>query len=356
MTGWRFEDPLWLLLLAPLLLLGLTERRRRQSAAVLYSSTQLAGAIPVTIALRFKRFLPWLRIGGLCLLVVALARPQRGREEFRVRTEGIAIQMCLDRSGSMRALDFFLAGERVNRLDAVKKVFRDFVAGEGDLPGRPDDLIGLIAFGGFANSKCPLTLDHDALLQTLAAVEIPQPVRDAQGRVLNEQYLEEALATALGDAVALAADRLQETDAKSKVIILLSDGENTAGAIDPAEAARVAKALGVKIYAIGVGETGPAPFPTIDIFGRRVLRSHLVRLDEATLRMLADTTGGKYFHAKNTAALSEVYAEIDQLEKTVSEGALYTDYREYFHYWMFPGLGLVLLEITLVATRFRSLP
>lgn len=356
MNGWRLEDPLWLLLLPPVLTLGLLPRLRRRRATVLYSSTQLVAAMRPTLALRFKRFLPWLRVLGLALLVVALARPQHGTEEFRARTEGIAIQMCLDRSGSMQAFDFFIGGERVNRLTAVKQVFRDFVAGAGELPGRPNDLIGLIAFGGYANSKCPLTLDHDVLLKTLASVKIPQPVRDARGRAINSRYLNEERATAIGDAVTLAADRLRQSEAKSKVVILLSDGENTAGVVDPARAAEAAKTLGVKIYTIGVGATGLAPFPTVDLFGRRRFTMQLVRLDEATLRMMAEKTGGRYFHAKNTEALHEVYAEINKLEKTVSEGKIYADYREFYQYAMFPALGLVLLEVLLVTTRFRSLP
>jgi Ca-activated chloride channel family protein len=244
----------------------------------------------------------------------------------------------------------------VNRLTAVKQVFRDFAAGEGELPGRPNDLIGLIAFGGYADSKCPLTLDHDVLLKTLAGVEIPQPVRDTRGRTLNARYLDEEMATAIGDAVTLAADRLRQSEAKSKVVILLSDGANNAGVVDPAQAAEAAKALGIKIYTIGVGTTGLAPYPIIDPFGRRRLIMQRLELDETTLKMMAEKTGGHYFHAKNTEALQEVYAEIDKLEKTVSEGKIYADYREFYQYAMFPGLGLVLLEVLLVATRFRSLP
>lgn len=356
MNGWRFEDPLWLLALVPLLLLGLFSARRKPRGAVLYSSTQLVATLPKTLALRFKRLVPWVRVLGLGLIVVALARPQHGEEEFRVHTEGIAIQMCIDRSGSMQALDFHLAGERVDRLTAVKKVFRDFVKGEGELPGRPNDPIGLIAFGGFADSRCPLTLDHDALLATLSDVEIPQPIYDSRGRMLNERFLEEEMATAIGDAIALGVDRLQQSVAKSKVLILLSDGENTAGVIEPAEAAEAAKRLGIKIYSIAVGTTGQAPFPAIDVFGRRMLTTQYVRLDEATLKMLADTTGGRYFHAKDTETLHRVYEEIDQLEKTETEGKIYTNYRELYQYAMFPGLGLVLLEVLLAATRFRSLP
>lgn len=356
MTGFHFQNPLWMLLLVPLVGLGVLAIRRSRRVAVLYSDVSLLGSLPVTMALRAKRLLPWVRLLGLGLVVLALARPQHGREEFRIRTEGIAIQMCLDRSGSMQAMDFRLDDRQVNRLEAVKAVFRDFVVGRGDLAGRPDDLIGLVAFGGYADAKCPLTLDHGALLAVLGTVEIPKPILDSRGRVLNRGLLEEEMKTAIGDAVALAVDRLKDVKAKSKVIILLSDGEQTAGAVDPPEAAQTAKAFGVKIYSVGIGSTGWAPIPMEDRFGRTVLRRQPVRLDEETLTMLAETTGGRYFNAKDTEALKNVYAEIDKLEKTLSEGRLYTEYRELYQYAMFPGLGLILLEVLLGSTRFRSLP
>jgi len=355
-TGLRFQSPLWLLLLVPLLVVGWMAVRRQRGFAVLYSSVEIVKTLPTTMGLRLKRCLPWLRVLGMVLIVVALARPQHGRKEFRIRTEGIAIEMCIDRSGSMQALDFQLEGERVNRLAAVKSVFRDFVTGAGRLKGRPDDLVGLIAFGGFADAKCPQTLDHGALLQVLDSIHIPQPVTDSQGRMINERLLQEELATAIGDAVVLAVDRLKDARAKSKVVILLSDGENTAGVVDPAEAAKTAKKFGIKIYTIGVGSTGMAPFPAVDAFGRTVLRPQAVRLDDKTLKMLADTTGGQYFQARDTDSLEKVYAEIDRLEKTLSEGRLYTEYRELFQYCMLPGLACVLLEVLLAGTRFRSLP
>ncbi len=356
MTGFRFQSPLWMLLLIPLLVLGLWAIRRQRRVAVLYSDTSILSQLPLTMALRLKRLLPWVRLLGLALVIVALARPQRGREEFRIRTEGIAIQMCIDRSGSMQAVDFRLDGRQANRLAAVKSVFRDFVTGKGKLRGRPDDLIGLVAFGGYADSKCPLTLDHGALLEVLKTIEIPEPIYDSHDRIINRGLLEEELKTAIGDAVTLAVDRLKDVKAKSKVIILLSDGEQTAGVVDPPEAAQTAETFGIKIHSIGIGTTGWAPVPVEDIFGRKVLRRQPVRLDEATLTMLAETTGGRYFNAKDTTALENVYAEIDKLERTLSEGRLYTEYRELYQYAMFLGLGLILAEILLVSTRFRSLP
>jgi Ca-activated chloride channel family protein len=356
MMGFRFQDPLWLLLLIPLFAWGLSMLRRRRKAAVLYSSVELLQKLPVTWAQRVKRFLPWVFIAGLSLLVIALARPQHGKEEFRIRANGIAIEMVVDRSGSMQALDFELDGKRANRLAAVKKVFKEFVSGKGGLPGRPDDLIGLIDFGGFVEAKCPLTLDHGALEQLIDTVKIPEEIRDSRGNVINARLLQEEQMTAIGDALATAVDRLKPVKAKSKVIILLSDGESNAGVTDPAEAAQAAKTYGIKIYTIGIGTTGTAPIPAEDAFGRPILVRQEVRLDERTLKMIADTTGGKYFNARDTQALRNVYGEIDKLEKTVSEGRLYTQYRELFAYVLFPGLGLVLLEMFLISTRFRSLP
>ncbi len=356
MSELRLAEPLWLLMCLPLLLATMISLRGERRGAVVYSSVRLLESLPVTLAQRVKWLLPWLRFAGMLLVIVALARPQHGLKDFRIQTEGIAIVMCIDRSGSMQALDFQLDGNRVDRLEAVKAVFHDFVAGNGRLPGRPDDQIGLVSFGGFAEAKAPLTLDHGALLEVLKTVEIAQPVYDRNGEVINLRYLEEERATAIGDAVALAVERLRDVRAKSKVIILLSDGENTAGVIEPADAAKAAESFGIKIYSIGVGSTGTAPIRMIDPFGREKLVRQHVRLDEATLKMIAETTQGRYFNAKDTNSLEDVYQDIDQLEKTQLEGRLYTEYRELFQWWLLPGLALVVTELSLRCTRFRSLP
>ena len=355
MSTFRFESPLVLLLLIPVGAVFLVAAFR-QKHTVLYSSVALLKQLPVTLRQHVRRLLPWLRLFGLVLMTIALARPQLGSEETRIRSEGIAIQMCIDRSGSMQALDFPVEGKQVNRLEAVKAVFREFVAGEEDFSGRPDDLIGLIAFGGFASALCPPTLDHGALLDVLKSVRIPEPITDSQGRVLNEQLLQEERATAIGDALALAVDRLRNVESKSKVIVLLSDGDNTAGVVSPEDAATAAAQFGIKVYSIGVGSNGMAPYPAVDLFGRRVLQQQQVSLDEETLKTVAKTTGGLYFNAKDTDGLKRVYGEIDKLEKTEMEGRLYTSYREVFNYPMSSGLACVLATLLLGNTWLRGLP
>ncbi len=356
MNAFRFHDPLVLLLLIPVVLIALRAIRRDRRSGVTWSSVAALRDLPVTMAQRIKQWLPVLRLTGMILIVIAAARPQLGREEFRVKSSGIAIEMCIDRSGSMQALDFPVNGEQVSRLEAVKHVFHQFVAGDGPFGGRPDDVIGLVAFGGYAEAKCPPTLDHGTLLEVLKTVKIPEPVRDQQGRVINERLLQEEQATAIGDAIAVAVDRLREVEAKSKVIVLLSDGENTAGVTTPVEAAEAAKSFDIRIYAIGVGSSGMAPFPAVDLFDRQVLRPRPVRLDEDTLKQLAKITDGQYFNAQDTESLAEVYEEIDRLEKSELEGSVYTDYREHFQLLLVPGIACVLLELLLRATRFRSLP
>lgn len=356
MMGFRFHDPLWLLLLVPLAALAWWNSRRR-TAAVVYSSVELLKTLPTTTAQRIRRYVPWLGWLGLALLVVALARPQQGKEEYRVRTEGIAIEMCIDRSGSMHATDFELEGTPASRLEVVKKTFRQFVdGGGGGLPGRPDDLIGLVDFGGYVEVKCPLTLDHGALDQLLDTVKIAEPVVDASGRVVNQKLFEEDQSTAIGDALATAVERLRPTKAKSKIIILLSDGVSNAGILQPEEAAEIAKTYGIKVYTIGIGSANPTAVPVQGPFGQTMMMPVKVEFDERALQRIAETTGGQYFNAQDTESLKDVYAAIDQLEKTPSEGRIYTDYRDLYEYALLPGLMVLLLQSILTSTRFRTLP
>lgn len=355
MNAFRFQSPLLLLFLIPVIAICFFMGRKRRFA-VLYSSVEYVRSLPITFRQRVRRTLPWLRALGLVLIVFSLARPQLGREETRIHTEGVAIQMCIDKSGSMQAMDFMLDKERVNRLDAVKDVFRKFVTGGDDFYGRQDDLVGLIAFGGFASALCPPTLDHGALLEVLAAVQIPKPIEDEQGHVLNARLLQEEQATAIGDALALAVDRLKNVTSKTRIVVLLSDGENTAGVVSPEEAAAAAKEFGIKVYSIGVGANGMAPFPFVDRYDRIVLSPQPVRLDEATLKLIASETGGEYFNAKDMESLKAVCEQIDKLEKTEIEGRLYTEYREVFVYSLATGLACILLAEILAATWLRGLP
>lgn len=332
--------------------------RSGNRTSVLFSSITTFKSLPVTLMQRVRRTLPWFHGAGLVLLTIALARPQSGKSESRMTGEGIAIEIVLDISGSMEALDFELDGQNVNRLEAVKHVITDFVIGsdDGQLAGRNDDLIGVVAFGGFADSKCPLTLDHGALVDIIDSLQIPKPVRDEQGRILNAESMQEELATAIGDGIALAADRLRESSSKSKVMVLLTDGDSNAGAIEPREAAAIAKELGIKVHTIGIGRNDVVPVPQEDEFGRTVLVPARFRIDEELLREIAQTTGGTYFHASDSEGLAEVYAAIDRLEKSRIEESKYSEYTELFRWFAGSGLALIVAVNILLETRFRSLP
>ena len=358
MDGFRFYSPYWFIV-APILLLALAwAHQPRRRAAAIFSSTADLKNLPVTLAQRIRRLLPFIYGLGLMLLITAMARPQQGRSESVRQTDGIAIEMTVDISGSMEAIDFQLNDQPVNRLMAVKHVFKEFVEGSKDrhLPGRPNDAIGLVAFGGFADSKCPLTLDHGALVDILESLVIPKPMRDRNGNVINLKSLQEELQTAIGDGVGLALDRLKSVEAKSKILILLTDGDNTAGVIDPLDAAHIAATLGIKIYTIGIGTNGVVPDPQEDEFGQTFLASQRFHIDEDLLREMAQITNGKYFNASNTQSLSDVYAEIDKLEKSKVEETKYTEYTEFYGWLALPGLALLFVVMVLNHTRFRSLP
>jgi Ca-activated chloride channel family protein len=274
----------------------------------------------------------------------------------------VAIMLVVDRSGSMQAMDFIVDGKRVDRLAAVKDVVKDFVRGDDSLSGRPDDLLGLVLFARYADSACPLTLDHDHLLAALDAAR-PATERGEDG-------------TAIGEGIALAVERLRDAasrsgpDAqrriKSRAIVLLTDGENNAGEIDPIAAAELAASTGIRIYAIGAGTRGMAPFP-VDFMGRTTMRQMAVTIDEKTLTKIAEITDGRYFRATDTDSLREIYAEIDTLEKTRSDqrrSVLFTELPvESVHWrgWTIPPLLLplallLLVELALAWTRLRTLP
>jgi Ca-activated chloride channel family protein len=295
-----------------------------------------ADAISVGARPRSKAggFLPFFGLIALGLLIIALARPRLGKGSTDIETSGIDVVLTLDVSGSMEALDFKLDGQPANRLEVVKKVVAKFVG------QRPNDKLGMVAFAGRPYLVSPLTLDHDFLAKRLADVKMGQ-VEDG---------------TAIGSAIASSVDHLRDSTAKSRIVILLTDGVNNAGAVNPLTAAEAAKALGIKVYTIGAGTRGEAPIPVRDGFGRTYLQTMKVDIDEEMLGKVASATGAQSFRATDTDSLEKIYESINQLEKTTRKMKKYQQYEELFLYFLAPGLALLLLELFLTQTRFRRLP
>ncbi len=314
--------------------------RRRQRQALLFSAFQRLPANRSTWRTRLQPVAPLLVLTGLALLIVALARPQTIFSRTLRKSDAIAVQMVVDCSGSMQALDFSTPDKQRTRLDVVKETFSKFVL------QRPGDLVGLVTFGGFASSRVPLTLDHTALLHSLKGVEIAREQFSKEGQLLNQ----EEMLTAVGDALATGCTRLEEAGVKSKIIVLLSDGESNTGLIKPEEAAKAAKTMGIKIYTIGVGTTGRAPFLGRDMFGRQAIGYADVRLDEELLRSIASTTGGKYFNVTDAKGLEQTMAAISKLEKTTINTELFNKYDE--HFPLVLGLGLVVLIVGAVVNAW----
>jgi Ca-activated chloride channel family protein len=329
-----FAQPYWLSLLLLLPLLAWLKGQRGQQAAFLYSSVQLVKGITGITRSHVGKILLNLRWLALAFFVVALARPQIGEGEAKITASGIDIVVALDLSGSMEAEDFELKGERVNRLTIAKDVLEKFVL------RRVNDRIGVVAFAGRAYIAGPLTLDHDFLLQNIERLQL-RSIEDG---------------TAIGSALSAALNRLRELKSKSKIVILMTDGQNNAGKVPPLTAAEAAQALGVKVYTIGVGTRGTAPVPRIDVFGRKVYIQQPVDIDEETLKAIADKTGGKYYRADSTDTLRSIYDDIDRLEKSEIEVKKYQRYRELFPWVVLPGLVVLLLEIILSHTVWRKLP
>ena len=358
MDSFRFYSWYWFGLVPLVLVVVWFFSRKAKRPASLYSSILDLKSLPTTLMQRVNQSLPFLFAAGLCLMIVGLARPQSGKSESRISGQGIAIELVLDVSGSMEALDFQLNEKEVSRIEAVKYVVSEFILGSkrSGLPGRKNDLVGLVAFCGFADSKCPLTLDHGALVEIVKSLEVPKAIRDRRGKVINQDTLQEELATAIGDGVALGIDRLKSTSSKSKVLVLLTDGDNNAGVIEPREAAAIAKELGIKLYTIGIGRNGTVPFPQEDEYGRRVLVGAQFRVDEALLKEMGESTGATYFHASNADGLAKVYSQIDQLERSEFEESKFSQYTELFRWFTGAGLAIVFGVYVMKETRFRSLP
>ena len=332
----------WLLLAAPTALLLLWLARRRGQRRVDVSSLLLLDGVPTTWRVR----LAW--IPGACLALgvvlasVALARPRIGDERTIVESEGIAIELVVDTSGSMWAHDFNGPdGAPTDRLSAVKRVVREFVSGGPGLLGRSGDLLGLTVFAGYADAPCPLTLDHELLLEALDAAEI------AKTRFEDGTSIAQGLAVALGN--------LRDVDAPSRVVVLLTDGVHNDVTTDPLQVAEIAKELGIRVYTIGMGSTGLAPFPEPQPDGSVVMRARPVELDEERLQAIAETTGGLYQRAGNSAALRAIYGEIDRLERVALEGLTYRRWRELFGTPLAAAAALWALALLLESSVFRRL-
>ncbi len=333
----HFANP-WLLLLLPLVpalggYLWRRARTKRASApAVRYSDVRLVADLPISLRARLRWLPTTLRLLTLALLIVAVARPQASREREIIRGRGVDIVLAVDISGSMAALDF----EPQNRLAAAKQVIREFIA------ERQYDRIGIVVFAREAFSQCPPTFDYDVLRRLLAEVDLAPELGLDDG-------------TAIGMGVAQATAMLQESDAKSRVIILLTDGVNNAGEIDPLTAAQAAAALDVKVYTIGMGKPGKVPFPVDTLFGKttQMIESEI---DEETLQTIADQTGALYFRATDTEGLRQIYDQINEMEKSEVEVQIFTRYKELAAWVLIPALALLLIEWLLRRTLFRTLP
>ncbi|QDV90662.1 von Willebrand factor type A domain protein [Phycisphaerae bacterium RAS2] len=333
--------------------------RRKGRAMVQFSDVSVLVQAGAARKARWRTALPALRTLTVLMLVLSVARPQKADEQTRVQTEGIAIQLVVDRSGSMREPFGERSGRRISRLEVVKDVVREFVEGnKAGLAGRRDDLVGLIVFARFPDTECPLTRDHQHVLRALDDVE-PPTTRDEDG-------------TAIGDALLLAVERIrnierrfQKTDdykVKSRVIVLLTDGEQNAGKYEPEKAAEAAAALGVKVYTIGAL---PDYVEQQSLFGPTMRVP--VQINDEPLKKVAELTGGKYFRAKDAEALAQVYAAIDQLERSAIDETRYYLMTELAYNWLtwgvfqfppplFVALGLLALEVMLAQTRLRTIP
>jgi Ca-activated chloride channel family protein len=339
----RFLNPqiLFLILCLPLWFLFFT--RHRRAAYFRFPS------ISVIKVAKKKRFfgrwvLVFLRVAAVVLVIIALARPQAVFEKERSTSEGIDIVLALDVSTSMLAEDFTFGGQRQNRLYVVKRVVEDFIK------ARHNDRIGMIAFAGRPYTVCPLTLDYDWLINNLQRVNI--------GMVEDGTAIGSAIATGLNrlrQSPASAGSRVREK-AKSRVLILLTDGRNNAGNISPQTAASAAKALAVKIYTIGAGTKGLAPYPVRDFFANTVYQPIRIDIDDEGLSEVARITGGEYFRATDTNSLKQIYANIDRMEKTPVEEAGFTEYRELFWMFLLAAFGILFGEAVLSQTVLRRIP
>jgi Ca-activated chloride channel family protein len=333
--SWANPELLALLVIVPALIVAIWATRRLRRGLLL-STVRLARPLSSARAKLVPAALWGLRLAGIALIVIALARPQWGQTYMEETQLGVDIMLALDISGSMRAEDF----QPGNRLVAAKQVIDDFVTKS------QGNRLGLVIFAGRSITSVPLTTDHAVLRESLAKVDFTSIKQDG---------------TAIGDAIGNSLYRLKEENTKGRVIVLFTDGENNSGYLDPIKAAAMARVKGVRIHTIAVGKPGGAPIPLINAFGQKVyLRNSegqliLPQIDEAVLRRIADVTGGKYFRATDTDTLRQVYAEINKMEKTPFEVKKHVVFEERYHAWLLAGLLLLLLEFLLGNRRWRIL-
>ena len=332
MNFFGFEDP-WLLLFLLMVPFLTIRGKGKLQTTISYSSIDTLQAIR-SARVEILSILPLvLRMIGISLLVLALARPQEGHKSTEILSVGVDIMLALDTSGSMQALDFIKDEKRDTRLAMVKDVVSQFIE------NRPNDRMGMVVFGSEAYTQCPLTLDQGILQSFLSKLNIGMA----------------GDSTAIGSAIGIAVKHLKGLESKSKVIILLTDGRNNAGNLPPLQAAQTAKAFGIKIHTIAVGTHGKAPFLVNSIFGQRYVYQQ-VDIDENTLKKISDLTGGQYFRATDLESLKAIYKQIDEMEKSEVKVIDHSEYTELFHYFLIPGLLLLLLEIGLSNTVLRRIP
>ncbi|MFC1666413.1 VWA domain-containing protein [Candidatus Omnitrophota bacterium] len=328
----RFSNPLFLILLGaiPLLVWDYLKRTKAREASIVFSDISIVKNIQPGFRVVYRHVPMILRMVAIFIFILAMARPQAGQKEEEIITEGIDIILTLDTSGSMKAEDF----KPQNRLGAAKEVMQEFIK------SRHNDRIGLVVFARHSFTQCPLTLDYGVLLDLLDGIHIGM-IEDG---------------TAIGTAIANSVNRLRDSKAKSKVIILLTDGINNAGKIDPFTAAKAAAALGIRMYTIGAGKPGGALYPIEDpIFGKRYVRMD-TEIDERLLERVAGETDGMYFRAKDEKGLKEIYKTIGKLEKTEIETKEYANYTELAGIFLLPGFVVLLLQVILSNTVFRKIP
>lgn len=329
-----FHSPLFLISLPIVIFIIIYTRRKNLTSGFKFSAGELVQDLKPTFKIVLSQKIIYLRLVAAALIILALARPQSPVADSKIHAEGIDIVLALDSSTSMLAEDFKINGKRESRVEVIKDVVRNFIK------GRQNDRLGVVTFAARAYTVCPLTLDYDWVLSNIDRI--------------RSGMLEDG--TAIGSGIATSLNRLKNSKAKSKVIILLTDGRNNMGTISPLTAAEAAKALKVRIYTIGAGAKGPVPYPVRDFFGNKVYQEIEVDLDEDTLTKIADITGAKYYRATDTESLRNIYSEIDKLEKTPIQEKGYEQYNELFPLFLIPGLILILLEIILTNTVLRKIP